>query len=84
VTVPVSAEMNALALNLADDVITGTRAVDDARTFCAGTATAFMKGKNPPCTPGSLCDAPSGDTADLDRTTMGRWWARRWRGRPRR
>lgn len=36
--------MNLLALNLAHDVITGTRSVSDARAFYAKTAMAFMQG----------------------------------------
>lgn len=36
--------MNLLALNLAHDVISGKRTVDDARAFYATTATAYMQG----------------------------------------
>ncbi|HWJ31942.1 MAG TPA: hypothetical protein VNR59_06340 [Gaiellaceae bacterium] len=37
-------EMNFLALNLAHDIITGKRTVDDARAFYAKTAMAFKQG----------------------------------------
>ncbi len=37
--------MNLLALNLANDIITGKKSVDEARDFYAKTAMAFMKGQ---------------------------------------
>jgi hypothetical protein len=39
--------MNYLALNLAHDVAQGKRSVEDARSFYAETAVAFMKGEKP-------------------------------------
>jgi hypothetical protein len=39
--------MNFLALNLANDIVTGKRNVDDARKFYADTVKQFMKGEKP-------------------------------------
>jgi len=46
--------MNYLALNLAHDIISGKRSVEDARAFYAKTAMAFKEGKKDPYTQGLL------------------------------
>jgi hypothetical protein len=60
-------EMNYLALNLANDVATGKRTVEDARRFYAQTAMAFMNGERPPYTQGLQFTVQRGGTADRDR-----------------
>lgn len=62
-------EMNFLALNLAHDVATGRRTVDDARQFYAQTAMATMKGEMPPYVQ-RLQFEPSRGTADPDKPMM--------------
>lgn len=59
-------EMNMLALNLANDIMTGKRSVSDARKFYGMTAMAFMKGEIPPYTQSFQFSVPSGQTADPD------------------
>lgn len=56
--------MNYLALNLAHDISQGKRSVEEARTFYAETAVAFMKGKKPPYTQGFVfsTEANSGES----------------------
>ncbi len=39
-------EMNLLAINLANDVVTGKRSVEEARAFYAETMMAFMNGQS--------------------------------------
>jgi hypothetical protein len=63
-------EMNFLALNLAHEIATGERTVDDARTFYAETATAFMMGNSSPYTNGLQFQSRTDDAADLDEVTM--------------
>lgn len=58
-------EMNLLALNLAHDVVTGQRTVEEARQFYAETAMAFMNGETPPYTQALQFEVPSG-TPDPD------------------
>lgn len=60
-------EMNFLALNLANDIATGKRSVEDARSFYAKTATAFKQGKKDPYTQKLQFPVPNGGTADPDR-----------------
>lgn len=60
-------EMNFLALNLAHDVATGTKSVDEARQFYAKTAMAFMKGDKHPYTQGLQFRVAKGNTADPDK-----------------
>ena len=60
-------EMNMLALNLAHDISTGKRSVQEAREFYAATAMAFMKGQKSPYTQGLLFKAARGSTADPDK-----------------
>ena len=63
-------EMNFLALNLANDVATGRRSVDDARRFYAETAMAAMNGDMRPYTQRLQFDVRSTGTADPDRPMM--------------
>lgn len=59
-------DMNFLALNLAHDIVTGKRTVEDARQFYAKTAKAFMTGQKDPYTQRLLFD-PQPGTADRDK-----------------
>ncbi len=59
-------EMNILALNLAHDIVTGKRSVEDARRFYAETAMAFMRGQRPPYTQRLQFEASRSGTADPD------------------
>lgn len=59
-------EMNFLALNLAHDIVTGRRTVEDARHEYAEQATAFMLKREAPYTERLLFDVANGGTADLD------------------
>ncbi len=59
-------EMNFLALNLANDIVTGKRSVADARKFYAETAMAFMKGQASPYTQGLQFQVPKGNVGDPD------------------
>jgi hypothetical protein len=65
-------EMNFLALNLAHDIVTGRRTVEDARRFYAETATAFMNGERPTYTQRLQFPLQQGGTADRDRSASGR------------
>lgn len=62
-------EMNFLALNLAHDIVTGKRTVEDARRFYTETAMAFKMGQKPPYTE-RLQFTPQGKSADPDRETV--------------
>ncbi len=62
--------MNFLAINLAHDVATGERTVEDARAFYAETAMAFMEGESDPYVEGFVFDVPEGDTGDPDEAVM--------------
>lgn len=59
-------DMNYLALNLAHDVATGRRTVEEARRFYAETARAYMNGERPPYTQGLQFQVPRAGTADPD------------------
>ncbi|MGQ0816322.1 MAG: hypothetical protein ACT4O1_17985 [Gemmatimonadota bacterium] len=63
-------EMNFLALNLANDIVTGRRSVEAARQFYAETVAAFMRGERPPYTQGLQFQVPRGGTADRDRPLL--------------
>lgn len=63
-------EMNLLALNLANDIVTGKRSIEDARKFYAQTAMAFMKGEKPAYTQGLQFTVANGGTADPDQPMM--------------
>ncbi len=60
-------DMNFLALNLANDIVTGKRSVENARSFYAKTAMAFKAGKKDPYTEKLQFSVPKGGTADPDR-----------------
>lgn len=60
-------EMNYLALNLANDIVTGKRTVEDAREFYAKTAMAFKQGKKDSYTQGLQFAVSKGGTADPDK-----------------
>ncbi len=64
-------EMNFLALNLAHDIVTGQRTVEDARRFYAEAAVDFMRGTPSPYTSGLRFRVPRGDTVDVDETMPG-------------
>jgi hypothetical protein len=59
-------ELNNLALNLAVDIATGKRTVDDARAFYAKTAMEFKQGKTNDYLSG-LRFQPASDAADTDK-----------------
>jgi hypothetical protein len=63
-------EMNFLAMNLAHEVATGRRTVEEARTLYAETATGFMMGRPAPYTEGLQFTPPDGGTNDVDETTI--------------
>jgi hypothetical protein len=60
-------EMNYLALNLANDIVTGKRSVEDARAFYAKTAKAFKGGEKHPYTQRLQFKVERGGTADPDK-----------------
>jgi hypothetical protein len=64
-------EMNFLALNLAHEIATGKRTVEDARRFYARTAAAFMAGQTGSPYVQGLMFSPQEDTADPDRPVSG-------------
>lgn len=61
-----SEEMNILALNLANDIITGKKSVSAARKFYARTAEMALAGKTSPYMEKLLFDVAASDTADPD------------------
>lgn len=63
-------ELNMLALNLANDVITGKREVAGARDFYAKTAMAFKQGKAQPYTERLQFQVRHGGTEDPDRPAI--------------
>lgn len=63
-------EMNFLAINLAHDVATGARTVEEAREFYAETAMAFMEGESDPYVEGFVFEVPEGGTGDPDEAVM--------------
>jgi hypothetical protein len=64
-------EMNFLALNLAHEIATGQRTVDDARRFYAQTASAFMAGQTDSPYIQGLLFSPQEDAADPDQPSSG-------------
>ena len=58
--------MNFLALNLAHDIVTGSKSVQEARDYYARAATDFMAGRKDPYTEGLKFSA-QGATGDADR-----------------
>nr|MBA3580323.1 hypothetical protein [Gemmatimonadaceae bacterium] len=63
-------EANFLALNLANDIATGRRTVEDARAMYAREIMAFKQGQGGPYTKGLQFSVPRGGTADPDRPAM--------------
>lgn len=59
--------MNFLALNLAHDVVTGMRSVDDARAFYAKTAMEFKQGNRSSPYVTGLRFQPDRNAADADK-----------------
>jgi hypothetical protein len=59
-------EMNFLAINLANDIVTGQRTVEEARQFYAETAKAFKEGQSDPYVEGFVFEVPEGGTNDPD------------------
>jgi len=62
--------MNFLALNLANDIVTGKRNVEQARQFYAETVREFMRGEKPAYTQGFQFDVPHGGTGDPDKKVI--------------
>lgn len=62
---------NFLAINLAHDVATGRRTVEQAREFYAQTIQAVMQGEQPAYTQGFQFQVPRGGTGDPDRPAPG-------------
>ncbi len=63
-------EANFLALNLANDIVTGKRTVDEARKFYAETIKALMAGQKPAYTEKLQFTVSKGGTADPDKPAM--------------
>lgn len=61
---------NFLALNLANDIITGEKSVEEAREFYGATIKAKMGGESPEYMGGLVFDVAQGNTADPDETTV--------------
>jgi len=59
-------EMNFLAINLANDIVTDQRDIEDARETYARIAMAFKNGQSDPYVEGFVFDVPTGDTTDPD------------------
>lgn len=62
--------MNVLTLNLAHDIVTGAKSVNEARVFFAETAAAYTLGRPAPYAENLLFDLPEGDTGDRDDKMM--------------
>ena len=60
-------EMNFLALNLAHDIITGKKSVQEARDFYVTTVKAFKDGVKDPYTQGLQFTVSTGNTGDKDK-----------------
>ncbi len=63
-------EMNLLAINLANDIVTGKRSVEEARQFYAETAMAFKNGQSDPYVEAFQFEVPQQGTADPDQPAM--------------
>ncbi len=57
---------NTLTLNLAHDIVTGKRTVEDARRFYAETASAYVMGRDAPYAEGLLFESAEEGVADPD------------------
>ena len=63
-------EMNFLALNLAHDVATGGKTVQEARDYYTRAVIDFVKGEMDPYVQKLQFDVPKGGTGDPDKTTI--------------
>lgn len=63
-------EMNFLALNLANDVATGKKTVQQARAYYTRAVKDFMKGKMDPYVQKFQFNVPKSGTGDPDKTTI--------------
>lgn len=63
-------EANFLAINLAHDIITGERSVEDARERYAQAMQAMTEGRDDPYVQRLLFDPPSGETGDPDEQVL--------------
>jgi hypothetical protein len=71
--------MNILTLNLAHDIITGRRSVEEARAFYAETAAACAMGREAPYAEALLFEPPAvSDAVDPDEKMIGPSMADRW------
>jgi hypothetical protein len=59
-------DMNFLALNLAHEIITGTRSVQEAREFQVKTVMAYLRGEKHPYTQSFIFEVPNGGTGYSD------------------
>lgn len=62
--------MNFVAVNLAHDIVTGARSVEDARAEYTRLYQAYQNGEKPPYTQGFTFELPDDDTRDLDVATV--------------
>ena len=62
--------MNFVAINLAHDIVTGKRSVQEARDEYTRLYTAYKQGEHPPYTTGFQFELPHGETGDPDRPTV--------------
>ncbi len=62
--------MNFVAINLAHDIVTGKRNVQEARDEYTALYQAYQRGEHPPYTTGFQFDLSRGDTGDPDRPTV--------------
>ncbi|HWC33010.1 MAG TPA: hypothetical protein VG709_07770 [Actinomycetota bacterium] len=66
-----SEAMNILTLNLMHEIVTGSRAVDEARQVYAENAAAFTMGQDAPYAERLLFDVPEGGAVDPDEKVIG-------------
>jgi hypothetical protein len=64
--------MNFVAINLAHDIVTGKRSVEEAREEYTRLYKAYKDGEKPPYTESFQFDLPKGDTKDRDTATLSR------------
>jgi hypothetical protein len=62
--------MNFVAINLANDIINGTKSVDEARDEYSRLYEAFQQGEKPPYTQAFQFPLPKDDTRDQDVSTL--------------
>lgn len=68
--------MNILTLNLAHEIVTGKRTIEEARQHYADQASAYVLGREAPYAERLLFEVPSGKTADLDESIIAEPMAR--------